>query len=102
MSVRSKLETIVWCFLHGYGGNLIYGKDIPDRERTTLQKLSLTFQNKTCKKGQNPKIHRIENEISARFTAMVKDTDIYMWNVPPYNNRRKLAERAMQTWNFIL
>ena len=65
-------------FLHGYGGNLIYGKDIPDRERATLQKLSLTFQNKTCKKGQNPKTQRIDNEISARFTAMVKDTDIYM------------------------
>ena len=88
--------------LHGYDGNEVLGKAIPDRKGGTLQKSFFLLHNQKCKRGHKSKTHRLGNEIFVDDTMMIEFLEITILLVMPYNQRRKLNERAAQTYKKTL
>ena len=62
--------------LYDYDTNEILGEAMPDRKSTTLKKSFLVLCNKLCKKGHKPKMHRLDNEMSANYTTIVEKIDV--------------------------
>jgi hypothetical protein len=84
--------------LYNYDTNSIHPIAIPNRKKESLLKAMKTVTTQLHRRGFQPKLHKMDNEISDLMKEYLQKERINFELTPTGLHRRNLAERAIQTF----
>jgi hypothetical protein len=84
--------------LYDYNSNEILAQPIKDRTASELLKAFQFMEQELVARGLKPKLMKLDNEASKLLKPYLHQQYITFQLVPPYHNRRNLAERAIRSF----
>jgi hypothetical protein len=84
--------------LYEYDGNAILAEHIKNRTTEELLRAFQVMEKKLTARGIQPKLMRLDNEVSQLLNTYLHEQNINFQLVPPYSHRWNAAERAIRSF----